>query len=637
MKKLVIICLLSGILSSMCNQASAITIFAADFKDYGWPDWKYGINQGESYGFEVREHGLQNYYYGMSSWTVWTFHLDIVQDLSLTVTHLTSTSEDPNCPGGGYAPIDILINNADSFDPCSESILIGDYDVAENHGGSHEFQTDTFLIPSSMLQIGTNNITFYTKETTCSEYVMQKMVAEVQGSEGTIFTADFTEPNIISNGIILETDDGLRWNADQAGGPMASWGIPYIFAMEGSFSGDFYLDRVKCLNLTVRHLTSTDYPGCEGGEGAPINILVNCRTPWDPCSEDILVENYDVAEHHDGSHEFQTDTFLIPSSMLQIGKNTIIFSLREACSDYWIQEMSAEEATAGMYGTVVGIDSAGKPSGPLADANVVLSRGTVGINNSTSDDLGYFSFLNIPEGDYTVTVTKPDYWDSSSDIYIERDETLHEVFQMAYKSGSQLPVGYNFLSPDGKHFIGGISGDISFEIAIIWNGSPGYVDFCIGNNCYNADVENLKGQFAKARLTIPAPDIVNNFDKLIIDIVNGEGKHTYLNTRVRFHPLPGIINSWYGDDISWVPSGLGLSYEDGMSWSWELPIKSEEVTFEASIGYNRGLSYDLMSGSFSGSLGGTGGFGLEWPVDDITLLGEGEAGLAILQRYRVVF
>jgi hypothetical protein len=284
----------------------------------------------------------------------------------------------------------------------------------------------------------------------------------------------------------------------------------------------------------------------------------------------------------------------------------------------------------GLYGTVVGIDSKGRPSGALVDANVMLSSVGTDIKTSATDSFGNFGFLNIPAGEYTVKVTKPDYWDSDSFISIGEDETLYEVFQLALKSGSESPMGYDFLSPDGKHFIEGISGDISFEVSIIWNGSPGDVNFCIGENCYNADVQNKGGQYATASVTIPAPEIVNSLSKLIIDVVNGEGKHTSLDTVVRFHPLPGLINSWYGDNILWnlAPRGMCLLFSDGADWSWQLPIKKGDVSFNALVGYNQELRYDLMAGTFIGYFGGTGGFGLEWPVSGIKILGEGRAGLS---------
>jgi len=294
-----------------------------------------------------------------------------------------------------------------------------------------------------------------------------------------------------------------------------------------------------------------------------------------------------------------------------------------------IVDMGAYEipyAKAGIKGTVVEVDSAGKVSGPLAGAKVTFSGQETDI--TVTDSNGNFSFLNISAGDYTVTITKSDYYGVDSNIYIEENEILHEVFQLAYKSGSQSPVGYDFVSAGGKCFIEGTPGDISFEITVAWNGAAGDVNFCIGNDFYPSTVTDLGGGLAIASLTIPAPIIVNTSRKLTIDVVNGEGKHTYLNTSVRFHPVPGIISSWYQDNIPWMPSGLSLSYSKDASWSWKLPLKSKDVSLEASLGYNRELSYDLMSGMFSGSFGGIGGLAMEWPVSGVKFLGEGKVGLA---------
>jgi hypothetical protein len=284
----------------------------------------------------------------------------------------------------------------------------------------------------------------------------------------------------------------------------------------------------------------------------------------------------------------------------------------------------------GLKGTVVGVDSAGKVSGPLAGAVVTLS-GPETVSTVT-DSNGKFSLINISAGDYLVTITKPGYYGVDSEIYIGENETLNEIFQLAYMSGSQSPVGYDFVSPHGRHFINGAPGDISFEITIAWNGSPGDVRFCIGNNCYPAAVTDLGGGLAKASLTMPAPSIVDCSSKLIIDVVNGNGVHALLNTDVRFHAMPDIIHSWYEDNIPWISLGLSLSYLDERSFIWQLPLKNKDISLDASFAYSRGLNYDLMSGTFSGSLGGNGGFNLKVPVGNkdlgVKFLSEGKVGLA---------
>jgi hypothetical protein len=283
------------------------------------------------------------------------------------------------------------------------------------------------------------------------------------------------------------------------------------------------------------------------------------------------------------------------------------------------------KANTGMKGTVVEVDSAGKVSGLLAGATVTLSGPETA--STVTDSNGKFSFMNISAGDYTVTITKSGYYDVSSDIYIGENETSQEVFQLAYNSGSQLPVGYDFVSSNGKHFIAGIPGNIRFEITVAWNGSAGDVNFCIGNNCYPATVTDLGGGLAKAGLIIPAASIANVFSKLAVDVVNGEGQHTYINTDVRFHPVPEIVSFWYKDVIPWIPSGSSLSYLEEGSWEWNLPFKSKDVSLNALAYLSRGLKYDLKSGTFSGSFGGAGAIGVKWPIEGIKILGEGKLGL----------
>jgi parallel beta-helix repeat protein len=286
---------------------------------------------------------------------------------------------------------------------------------------------------------------------------------------------------------------------------------------------------------------------------------------------------------------------------------------------------NANAGITGIKGTVVEVDSAGKVSGPLAGAVVTLSGQETAM--TVTDSNGNFSFLNISAGDYTVTIAKSDYYGVDSKIYIGENEILHEVFQLAYKSASQSPVGYDFVSPDGRHFIAGIPGNIKFEITVAWNGSAGDVNFCIGNDCYPATVIDLGGGLAKASLTIPATSIANAFSKLAIDVVNGEGQHTYINTDVRFHPVPEIVSFWYKDVIPWIPSGSSLLYSEEGSWEWNLPFKAKDVSLTALAYLNRGLKYDLKSGTFSGSFGGAGAIGVKWPVEGIKILGEGKLGL----------
>src|SRR6516164_4469930 len=61
----------------------------------------------------------------------------------------------------------------------------------------------------------------------------------------------------------------------------------------------------------------------------------------------------------------------------------------------------AQETTAGLQGTVK--DPSG---GAIAKANVeVASPALIGLKRAVTDSVGAFRFINLPPGQYTVTVT----------------------------------------------------------------------------------------------------------------------------------------------------------------------------------------------------------------------------------------
>jgi hypothetical protein len=91
-------------------------------------------------------------YPGYSSYTV-SFDLATVSDLLLDMRHASSAAT--GAPGGGYSPVDIVVNNG----PFSETGLVADnYDPAANHDATHGWCDDTFTIPSALLHTGVNTI-----------------------------------------------------------------------------------------------------------------------------------------------------------------------------------------------------------------------------------------------------------------------------------------------------------------------------------------------------------------------------------------------------------------------------------------------------------------------------------------------
>ncbi len=86
---------------------------------------------------------------------------------SLELTHLTSGG--PSCPNGGFAPVDIVINGV---------TFLNDYDVAENHAGSHSYETDTWTVTSQLVS-GTNAIRITLQNNACTVYWIQKITVTV--------------------------------------------------------------------------------------------------------------------------------------------------------------------------------------------------------------------------------------------------------------------------------------------------------------------------------------------------------------------------------------------------------------------------------------------------------------------------
>jgi len=93
------------------------------------------------------------------------FDLDALpSSINLTLTHLTSYSA--SCPGDGYAPVDILING---------QTFKSNYDVAENHSGSHGYETDTWSVNSSYLITGPNFLGIMYDGDACTHYWIQRI------------------------------------------------------------------------------------------------------------------------------------------------------------------------------------------------------------------------------------------------------------------------------------------------------------------------------------------------------------------------------------------------------------------------------------------------------------------------------
>jgi hypothetical protein len=276
-------------------------------------------------------------------------------------------------------------------------------------------------------------------------------------------------------------------------------------------------------------------------------------------------------------------------------------------------------------GLVVEADASGRGRGPLPGATVTL----VGEGGATTNGQGEFLFKELTPGVYSATVSKSGYYSVTRSVSVRAGETKHDVFYLAAQSGgSQAPGGFDFASPNGKHFIEGMPGSLSFGVTVAWNGSPGSVRYFVGGNLHNATITDLGGGLARATLTLPVPSSISACSELTIQVTNGEGYVSLLNTGVYFDPLPDVVSAWYGSSINWMGTGASLTYsQEGSMKIWEAKIPTGDFSSSASVGYTKELEFDALAGTLRASLGGFGKFDAELDLPEVELLGEGRLDL----------
>jgi len=152
------------------------------------------------------------------------------------------------------------------------------------------------------------------------------------------FTANFREPGIGTDGISFTTGSGFYWDSRQGGHYQMrpSRGLAYG-------TGVFYLAEPQDLLLDMVHLSSL-YIGQFRNGYSPIDVVINDKDPDLFNNTELLLNNYDVATNHGGSHALQVDEFVIPADMLVAGENRISIAWAYnggGVSQYWITAMSA--------------------------------------------------------------------------------------------------------------------------------------------------------------------------------------------------------------------------------------------------------------------------------------------------------
>lgn len=195
--------------------------------------------------------------------------------------------------------------------------------------------------------------------------------------------------------------------------------------------------------------------------------------------------------------------------------------------------------TADMQGQVIGLNAQGQAEGTLAGATVSIP----GVGSVVTNSSGEYSFASVLEGVHTVTVEMAGYLTVSREITLGAGQKRTENFSLTADPGGDSPVASGFSSPDGKHFIEGMPGVLTFSTNVDWNGTPGTVRFNIAGLWHEATVQDLGGGMAEATLTVAAPALIVGCSELTIEVTNGEGKKTSFNTGVHFFTNPRPYHS----------------------------------------------------------------------------------------------
>lgn len=198
-------------------------------------------------------------------------------------------------------------------------------------------------------------------------------------------------------------------------------------------------------------------------------------------------------------------------------------------------------------------------------------------------------------------------------------------FTIDNRTGDQ-PSAWNTRSPQGRHFIPGMPGTLTFQTDVQWNGGPGTVYLTVNGARLQAGITDLGGGHARAEVTIAAPSVVGGCSEVTVEVTNAAGKKTVVNGGLHFSPIPYIVTGWYRDNIPWTPSGLALVYKDENTkkfWDWRSGI----LTTTLSGGIKRELYFDPLAANFGGSIGGIASLGLNFDLPSFEVIGSAALGL----------
>ncbi len=138
---------------------------------------------------------------GYDAYVSLTFNVQAApESATLIIRHLSSA--DPDCPGGGYSPVDIVVNG---------TTIAADYDPAENHSGTHLFVTDEWDV-AAHLQAGSNTVRISICGDACTHYWISHL--RVDWIETKEYTLTVTA-NPSNGGTVTLSPDKAKYSAGE--------------------------------------------------------------------------------------------------------------------------------------------------------------------------------------------------------------------------------------------------------------------------------------------------------------------------------------------------------------------------------------------------------------------------------------
>lgn len=262
----------------------------------------------------------------------------------LRVIHLSSASA--GVRGGGYSPVTIIINR---------KIFLSSYDVAENHDGSHAFETDKWDI-TDYLQTGDNIINWQFCNDAVTNYWIKELEIKIE-TRSDESSQEFDESActqktidgfvITSVHVKVEKNvlrDTLEFAAKKAIGKLISMGVKYLVGLASKVAGTlaghatgFFLAFINQIQ-TAGTPTRIDYgfiskdgfsTNLRIKAGDPINLVINLQ-PGDeinPLPVKVVNENGTVEYSTSISYEELYDMWRFDNKILIISSEPLIIQV----------------------------------------------------------------------------------------------------------------------------------------------------------------------------------------------------------------------------------------------------------------------------------------------------------------------